>query len=79
MFSAKPQVTKGSTVVLESSPKWRSMVDNCTIEFIASLFLILATVFCWSWKDDNPLLQFVPPLAMGLVLLCLKDEVRVVC
>ena len=66
--------TKGSTMILETSPKWRSMVDNCMIEFIAALLLILATVFCWSWKEDNIFLQFVPPLAMGLILLCLKDE-----
>ena len=50
------------------------MMDNCMVEFIATLFLILATVFCWGWKTDDAFMQFIPALAMGLVLLCLKDE-----
>ena len=64
----------GSSITLESSPHWRSMMDNCMVEFVSTLFLILATVFCWGWKTDDAFMQFIPALTMGLVLLCLKDE-----
>ena len=67
---------KGTTALPnngEPSPRWRTAMDNFMIEFIASLFLILITVFCWN--PTNTLLQFAPPLTMGLILLCLKDEV----
>ena len=51
------------------------MMDNCMVEFLATLFLILATIFCWNWKAaDDAFVQFIPGLTMGLVLLCLKDE-----
>ena len=44
------------------------------VEFVSTLFLILATVFCWGWKTDDAFMQFIPALTMGLVMLCLKDE-----
>jgi len=53
---------------------WRSMVDNCVIEFLAVLFVNLVTIMCWDFSGDNQALQFVPALVLGLVLLCLKDE-----
>ena len=53
---------------------WRSLLDNCLVEVIASLFINLATVLCWPDAEDTGPLQFVPALALGLVLLCLKDE-----
>ena len=64
-----------STQALESSPRWRSMLDNCMVEFVASLFVILALMFSWGWKaNDDPFMQFIPALSIGLTLLCLKDE-----
>jgi hypothetical protein len=53
------------------------MMDNFMVELVATLFLILAHVFCWGWKQDDAFMQFIPALTTGLVLLCLKDEVRV--
>ena len=54
--------------------KWRSMIDNCVIEFMAVLFINLTTIMCWDYSGDNQALQFIPALVLGLVLLCLKDE-----
>ena len=67
-------LTNSSMIALEGSPQWRTMMDNCMVEFISTLFLILATIFCWGWKTDDAFMQFIPALTMGLVLLCLKDE-----
>ena len=53
---------------------WRSLLDNCLVEVIASLFINLATVLCWPDAQETGPLQFVPALALGLALLCLKDE-----
>ena len=57
----------------------RTLVDNCLVELVASLFINLATLLCWPNNQqpseaDDRLLQFVPPLTLGLVLLCIKDE-----
>ena len=79
-FRTKPMLVNNatnSTVVLEHSSYWRTIMDNFMVEFMASLFLLLITVFCWN--PANTLLQFAPPLAMGLILLCLKDEVAASC
>ena len=54
--------------------QWRSMIDNCIIEFMSSLFVNLATIMCWDWSGDNQSLQYIPALVLGLVLMCLKDE-----
>ena len=54
--------------------RWRSIIDNCIIEFMAVLFVNLTTVMCWDFSGDNQTLQFIPALVLGLVLLCLKDE-----
>ena len=54
--------------------RWRSIIDNCIIEFMAVLFVNLTTVMCWDFSGDNQALQFIPALVLGLVLLCLKDE-----
>jgi hypothetical protein len=54
--------------------QWRSMVDNCVVEFLAVLFVNLTTIMCWDYSGDNQALQFIPALVLGLVLLCLKDE-----
>jgi glycerol uptake facilitator-like aquaporin len=56
------------------SERWRSIIDNCIIEFMAVLFVNLTTVMCWDFSGDNQTLQFIPALVLGLVLLCLKDE-----
>jgi glycerol uptake facilitator-like aquaporin len=53
---------------------WRSLLDNCMVEAIATLFISLTTILCWPEVSDTGPLQFMPPLALGLVLLCLKDE-----
>ena len=67
--------SSSSSSTLENSSRWRSMMDNCMVEFLSTLFLILATIFCWNWKaNDDAFVQFIPALTMGLVLLCLKDE-----
>ena len=54
--------------------RWRSLLDNCMVELIASLFINLSTVLCWPDVSDTGPMQFIPPLALGLVLLCIKDE-----
>ena len=54
--------------------RWRSIIDNCIIEFMAVLFVNLTTIMCWDFSGDNQALQFIPALVLGLVLLCLKDE-----
>jgi glycerol uptake facilitator-like aquaporin len=54
-------------------PRWRTLVDNFVVEFMASLFVTLLTFLCWPHTMQD-VLQFVPALALGLVLICLKDE-----
>ena len=54
--------------------RWRSLLDNCLVEVIASLLINLITVLCWPEPHDTGPVQFVPPMALGLVLLCVKDE-----
>lgn len=62
------------TILIGERP-WRTLIDNCVIELIASLFINLATILCWPRADGGDgALQFVPALALGLALLCLKDE-----
>jgi glycerol uptake facilitator-like aquaporin len=57
---------------------WRTLLDNCLIELIASLFLHLVTVLCWPGADNmrqmDVVLQFAPAVVLGLNLLCIKDE-----
>jgi glycerol uptake facilitator-like aquaporin len=72
--SSASSSSSGSQLENSSSSRWRSMMDNCMVEFVSALFLILTTVFCWGWKTDDRAMQFIPPLALGLILLCLKDE-----
>ena len=49
----------------------RSLVDNFLIEFIATLFIYVTVVLYGTVEGD---MRFAPSLAMGLVILCLKDE-----
>ena len=49
----------------------RSIVDNFLIEFVATL-LILITVVLFGAADDD--MRFAPSLAIGLGILCFKDE-----
>ena len=60
--------------IKKEKEQWRSMIDNCIIEFMSSLFVNLATIMCWDWSGDNQSLQYIPALVLGLVLMCLKDE-----
>jgi hypothetical protein len=53
--------------------RWRELVDNCLVELIASLFFNLATLVCWPDPNDAAI-QFMAPLTLGLILLCIKDE-----
>jgi len=62
------------TVIKKEKEQWRSMVDNCIIEFMSSLFVNLATIMCWDWSGDKQSLQYIPAIVLGLVLMCLKDE-----
>ena len=55
------------------SPCWRTLLDNFMVEFMASLFVCLATILCWT-PSTTDTLQFVPSLVLGLVLICIKDE-----
>ena len=49
----------------------RSLVDNFLIEFIATLLIYVAAVLYGAADGD---MRFAPSLAIGLVILCLKDE-----
>lgn len=49
----------------------RSLVDNFLIEFIATLLIYVTTVLFSTVEGD---MRFAPSLAIGLVILCLKDE-----
>ena len=50
---------------------WRSIADNFIIEFVASLLVHIALALTWNVDDE---LRFAPAAAIGLVMLCLKDE-----
>ena len=50
---------------------WRSIADNFIIEFLASLLVQVALGLFWNADDE---LRFAPSAAIGLVMLCLKDE-----
>jgi glycerol uptake facilitator-like aquaporin len=70
-----PTVPPATTTILQGSSRWRTMMDNCIVEFFATLFLILATIFAWNWKNNDDIFdQFIPALTLGLILLILKDE-----
>ena len=64
-----------STVMMTSiaTARWRSLVDNCVIELLASLFLNMTTLFCWNSEHDTNIM-LIPGMVMGLIMLCLKDE-----
>jgi glycerol uptake facilitator-like aquaporin len=49
----------------------RSIIDNFTIEFVASLLIFMAAALFGMAEDD---MRFAPSAAMGLVIVCLKDE-----
>jgi hypothetical protein len=49
----------------------RSLVDNFLIEFIATLLIYVAAVLYGAADGD---MRFAPSLAIGLVIICLKDE-----
>ena len=49
----------------------RSLVDNFLIEFIATLLIYVTTVLYGTVEGD---MRFAPSLAIGLGILCLKDE-----
>jgi glycerol uptake facilitator-like aquaporin len=49
----------------------RSLVDNFLIEFIATLLIYVTAVLYGAVEGD---MRFAPSLAVGLVILCLKDE-----
>jgi hypothetical protein len=53
--------------------RWRSVVNALIVELMASLLVALITVMCWTVSTTDGL-QFMPSVALGLVLLCIKDE-----
>ena len=57
----------------QPTARWHSLVDNCVIELLASLFLNLTTLFCWNSESDTSIM-LIPGISMGLIMLCLKDE-----
>ena len=53
--------------------RWRTLVDNLVVELLSSLFVNLVTILCWT-ASTTDLLQFMPSVTLGLVLVCIKDE-----
>lgn len=47
--------------------------DDFMVECMASLFVCLATILCWTSSTTDPM-QYMPALVLGLVLICIKDE-----
>ena len=57
----------------ELAVRWRTLLDNVMVELMASLFVNLATILCWT-SSTTDALQFAPSVVLGLVFLCIKDE-----
>jgi hypothetical protein len=56
--------------------KWKtnSLIDNFLVEMLSSIMVNLSVIFSWDWSGDNFALQFIPGIALGLIMLCIKDE-----
>lgn len=64
-----------------SADHWRAVVDNFAIEFLAALFINVSAVMYGGMKAksgdplfEDPWMQLIPALVMGLVMLSLKDD-----
>ena len=75
--AAPPAPPKGADHYHHAEPlfpvRWRSLVDNVVVELLASMFVNLATILCWTSSTSDSL-QFVPSVVLGLVFMCIKDE-----
>lgn len=69
-ISQQQQQTATGTIVF---PHWRTLVDNMVVELMASLFVSLSTILCWTTSMTDTI-QFMPSVVLGLVLICIKDE-----
>jgi hypothetical protein len=64
-----------------SADHWRAVVDNFAIEFLAALFINVSAMMYGGMKAnssdplfEDPWMQLIPALVMGLVMLSLKDD-----
>jgi glycerol uptake facilitator-like aquaporin len=56
-----------------AAARWRGLVDALLVELVASLFVCIITLMCWTASTTDPQ-QYMPSVALGLVLLVIKDE-----
>jgi len=59
---------------VEIQLRWNALVDSFLVELLASIFVTLSVIFSWDWHGDNFALQFIPGIALGLIMVCIKDE-----
>lgn len=65
---------KRDTEEIEVQLKWNALIDSFLIEMLSSIFVTLSVIFSWDWHGDNFALQFIPGIALGLIMVCIKDE-----
>jgi len=64
-------IITNTTTTIRGVDHWRSVLDNVLIEFLASLFIIMAEIMYADWTD--PWTQLIPAVAICAAMICLKD------
>jgi len=59
---------------IEVAWKHSTLMDSFLVEVLSSILVNLSVIFSWDWSGDNFALQFIPGIALGLIMLCIKDE-----
>jgi hypothetical protein len=70
----RPPPKKNEESPVEIQLRWNTLIDSFLVEMLASIFVTLSVIFSWDWHGDNFALQFIPGIALGLIMVCIKDE-----